>query len=74
MTNLNFEIANDDLKLLFLYTKDAYKNKSFDNWLIEVKNSYKDYYNRNLNNLQKYGNPKTFSQWVNGQIISLTMY
>ena len=72
MENLNFEIDNDDLKILHLNTRDAYKRMSFEKWVIEAKNAYKDYHNRNLNNLQKYGTPKTFSQWVNGQIISLT--
>ena len=72
MKNLNFEIENDDLKILYLHTCDAYKLMSFDKWIIESKNAYKEYYNRNLNDLQKYGTPKTFSQWVNGQIISLT--
>lgn len=72
MENLNFTIDAQDLKVLYLHTRDAYKGMSFDKWVIEAKNAYKDYHNRNLNNLQKYGAPKTFSQWVNGQIISLT--
>lgn len=72
MENLKFTIDVQDLKVLYLHTRDAYKGMSLDKWVIEVKDSYKDYHNRNLNNLQKYGTPKTFSQWVNGQIISLT--
>lgn len=72
MENLNFEIDLADLKILYSITKEAYQKMSFNDWVIEAKNVYKDYHNRNLNNLQKYGTPKTFSQWVNGQIISLT--
>jgi hypothetical protein len=70
--DFNFEIDNNDLDILYLHTKDAYKGISLDKWRIGVKNDYKEYYIRNLNNLQRYGTPKTFSQWVNGQIISLT--
>ena len=72
MENLNFDIDKEDLKILFIHVRDAYKGISYDKFVIEAKNSYKDYHNRNLNNLQKYGKPKTFSQWVNGQIIALT--
>ena len=72
MENLNFTIDAQDLKILYLHTRDAYKGMSFEKWVIQAKDYYKIYYNRNLNNLQKYGTPKTFSQWVNGQIISLT--
>ena len=72
MENLNFDIDIDDLKILFIHTRDAYKGMSFDKWVIEAKTAYKEYHARNTNDLQKYGTPKTFSQWVNGQIISLT--
>lgn len=72
MENLNFEIDNDDLKILYLHTCNAYKGMSFEKWVINQKDAFKQYCNRNLNDLQKYGTPKTFSQWVNGQIISLT--
>jgi hypothetical protein len=72
MENLNFEIDNADLKTLFILVKNLYNGHSFNDFVIDCKFSYKEYYNRNLNDLQKYGTPKTFSQWVNGQIISLT--
>lgn len=72
MENLNFTIDAEDLKFMYSHTKHAYNGVSIDKWVIEVKNSYKEYFNRNLNDLQKYGTPKTFSQWVNAQIISLT--
>ena len=72
MGTLNFEIDNNDLDILYLHTMDAYNGMSLDKWVIEIKIAYKEYYNRNLNNSQRYGTPKTFSQWVNGQIISLT--
>jgi hypothetical protein len=72
MENLNFDIDKEDLKVLFIHVRDAYKGISFEKFVIEAQNSYLDYFNRNMNNLQKYGTPKTFSKWVNGQIISLT--
>ncbi len=72
MENLNFDIDKDDLKVLFIHVRDAYKGISFEKFVIEAQNSYLEYFNRNKNNLQKYGTPKTFSQWVNGQIIALT--
>jgi len=66
------KIEDQDLRILFL--KSEYTNFSkqgFENFVIECKKSYLDYYNRNINNLEKYGNPKTYSQWVNVQIIAL---
>lgn len=72
MENLNFEIDKDDLKILFIHVSDAYKGISFKKFVIETQSSYLDYFNRNINNLQKYGTAKTFSQWVNAQIIALT--
>jgi hypothetical protein len=72
MENLNFDIDKEDLKVLFIHVSDAYKGIYFEKFVIEAQNSYLDYFNRNMNNLQKYGTPKTFSQWVNAQIIALT--
>lgn len=72
-TEIDFSIDQDDLKILFLNTLHVYKEKSFDKWVIELKTSYKEYHNRNLNDLEKYGTPRTFSHWVNCQIIALTL-
>jgi hypothetical protein len=67
---LDFTIDQEDLKCLFIACRNAYK--SFDNFIEDSKIQYTNYFNRNTNNLQKYGAPKTYSQWVNGQIIALT--
>jgi hypothetical protein len=70
MKNIDFTIDQEDLKCLFIACINAYK--SFDEFVEDSKKSYTEYHKRNLDNLAKYGNPKTFSQWVNGQIIALT--
>ena len=71
-TEIDFTIDIEDLKILYLHTRHAYKDMLFDEWVIVAKTSYKEYHSRNLKDLEKYGTPKTFSQWVNGQIIALT--
>lgn len=71
MKNLDFTIELEDLQILFVKTRHAYKNMSFEKWTEEAKKSYSEYHERNSNDLKKYGQPKTFFQWVNGQIIAL---
>jgi hypothetical protein len=67
-----FEIDEQDLQILFLKTNNITLSKSgFEGFKQECHESYSNYFHRNLNNLEKYGQPKTFSQWVNGQIIAL---
>ena len=61
----DFKIDNEDLKALYAHTRHAYKNMSFNNWVLQVKNDYDNYAMRSTY-------CKTFSQWVNGQIIALT--
>jgi len=68
MKNIDFTIDQDDLKALFISCKLKTNFDSFEN---ECKQSYADYHKRNLNDPVKYGQPKTFSQWINGQIIAL---
>lgn len=63
MKNLNIE--NGDLKTLFIHTRHAYGNMTFDNWVLQCKNDYDKY-------VMGSTYCKTFSQWVNGQIIALT--
>ncbi len=55
----------EDLKILFLHTSHAYPNMIFSQWVEEIKKSYTSF-------AEGKENPKTFSQWVNGQIIALT--
>lgn len=71
METINFIIDNNDLKCLFIACKPK---QSFDEFIKECEQGYLDYHKRNLDNLQKYGQPKTYSQWVNGQTISLNSY
>jgi len=61
----NFHTLEINLKLLFTYTKHAYKGFTFEQWTKETKKAY-------LSFSEGKKNVKTFSQWVNGQIIALT--
>jgi hypothetical protein len=71
MEAINFNIDNEDLKWLFIACNCQ---MTFSEFVKECEQGYRDYHKRNLDDLQKYGQPKTYSQWVNGQIISLTSY
>lgn len=71
MEAINFNIDNKDLQCLFVACD--YK-KSFSEFVKECEQGYRLYHERSLDNLQKYGQPKTYSQWVNGQILSLNSY
>lgn len=69
---LSLEIENQDLRILFLKTSTtSFSSKGFNDFIKECEDAYSNYFNRNMNNLERYGNPKTYSQWVNGQIIAL---
>ena len=71
--NIDFTIDQDDLKALYINASfEDFGNITFKNWIKITEESYVNYFNRNLSDLQKYGTPKTFSRWVNGQIIALT--
>lgn len=65
---MNYQILEnlDSLKCLFIHTKDAYIGYSFDEFAEETLIAYNDYV------AKKNHNAKTFSQWVNGQILALT--
>jgi len=65
MKAIDFTIDEQDLEILFLYTRSAYKGLSFKQWIEEVKKSYSVHF-------EEREKPMTFSQWVNGQIIALT--
>ena len=70
MEDLTIELQ--DLRILYLKSECiTFSKKGFEYFVIECKKSYLEYYNRNINNINRYGNPKTYSQWVNGQIIAL---
>lgn len=72
MKKLDFTIEEQDLRILFLKTQSTkFSADGFNDFINECKKAYSDYYNRNINNVSKYGLPKTYSQWVNGQIIAL---
>ena len=68
MKTLDFNIDRKDLKTLYLCTGYS-MSISFDHWVNECEASYELYFERQI---QLNQNPKTFTQWVNGQIIALT--
>ncbi len=64
--NTKFRIDLEDLQTLYLYAKNSYcPNLGFEDWKKECKEAYEKYLINRVN-------PKTFSQWVNFQIIALT--
>jgi len=63
---LSFEIDENDLKALYLKTKFAYDGYTYPQWVSETKKAYTSYIGRIVN-----AKPKTFSEWVNGQILAL---
>jgi hypothetical protein len=66
--NANLKIEQEDLKVLFVHTKDAYPNMSFENWCKDCEKSYMLYFNnKEIYNKKRY----TYSQWVNSQILLL---
>lgn len=69
---MDLDIDTQDLQILYLHTKQAYNNCSFEVWCKHTAKAFTDYYKRNLANLEKFGKPKTYSEWVNGQILALT--
>jgi hypothetical protein len=69
MSNIDFTIEEEDLKCLFIACR---YNKSFKDFKKECESGYTSYYNRNNNDLQKYGEPKSYSNWINGQTLFLT--
>ena len=66
---VDFKIDRQDLEVLFIATRDGYKRGiTFQNWKYNCEASYEEYFERQVQLNEK---PKTFSQWVNGQIIAL---
>ena len=61
---IEYTVPQEDLKVLFVKTRFAYGKITFENWITETKNAYKDF-------IQGKKDFKTFAQWVNGQIIVL---
>lgn len=64
MKNTDFTIDLIDLQTLYIHTRKAYGNMPFEAWVLECQKAYNEY-------LEKRENPKTYSQWVNGQILAL---
>ena len=65
----DLRIEQEDLKVLFLHTRRAYGNMSFNDWCKECESSYMSYFN----NKELYTNKKyTYSEYVNAQIIAIT--
>lgn len=66
MGTVDFTIDKDDALILFGHSQQAYPGYTFDKFFNEIKKVYVNNYLKNI------ANPKTFSQWVNAQIIALT--
>ena len=64
MKNLNLVIDTQDLKVLYTHTWFAYPGITYEVWEKKVMESYMEYFNDR-------DEPKTISQWVNGQIMAL---
>ena len=60
----NLTIEQNDLKLLYALTKHAFNNISFEAWCIKTRIAY-------LKFIEGKENYKSYSQWINGQIIYL---
>ena len=58
---IDYTVDEVNLKVLFLHTRKAYGNITFQNWVSEVKEAYKNF-------IQGKKDFKTFSQWIEGQI------
>jgi len=69
MKELNLKIDQDDLKALFIACGNSVKNCSFQDWVRNTEVGYESYFERQVRLKQAH---LSFSQWVNGQIISLT--
>jgi hypothetical protein len=65
---MNLTINETSLKELWLLTKYCQNYLSFDHWKYKCKIAYIEYYNRNLNDLEKYGLPLIYQEWINKQI------
>lgn len=72
MSKIDFTIDEQDLRILFLKTQTTkFSKEGFKRFIEECEFGYVCYFNRNINNIERYGYPKTYSQWINGQIIYL---
>lgn len=66
---MNLQINETSLKELFLLTKYSPPiYLCFDHWKYKAKICYLEYYNRNLNDLEKYGLPLIYQDWIDKQI------
>lgn len=60
---LDFTIEDQDLRILFLKTSTSkFSKDGFERFINECKTSYTEYYHRNMNNIERYGLPKNYSQ------------
>ena len=66
MIEVNYSIDQDDLKAFYLLTKNAFGNMTFTEWCRSTRDAYLEY---TKSDRETY---KSFSQWVNGQMVALT--
>lgn len=71
MEKPNLKIDQEDLKVYFIHSKEAYPGMSFKNWCKDCEKAYLEYFNnKEMYNRKRY----TYSQWVNDGIIILQQY
>lgn len=67
---VDFTVDSDDLKALYLQTRDCMKKGiTLQQFINNCEADYEQYFERKI---QLNEDAKTFSQWINGQIIALT--
>jgi hypothetical protein len=66
---MNLSIENTDIKILYLKCRFMHKNINLEQFTQGCKDAYKQYYDKKTHSHSE--NIKTFSQWINGQIIAL---
>ena len=66
---MNLSIDINDIKILYLKCTYLHKNITLEQFSKSCKRTYIEYYDKKTHS--RNDNIKTFSQWINGQIISL---
>ena len=65
---VDMRIDQDDLKAIYVHTRAAYGNITFQDWCQESEKSYMAYFkNKELYSTRQY----TYSQFVNAQILAI---
>ena len=63
LTNI-FEVTEEDLKTLYVSVRFCLGSMTFESFKLQCKNDYEIY-------AMNVTYPKTYAQWINGQILAL---